>query len=114
MTDYVDPAMVDAINQTQKATMAPQVVLTGADGQAIHAVAASAALAIQDAVDALRHSTAIATTASGIALTQFLASGDPRYLEALGQAQAMVSEAVSHLGAVGEAASKIVQEFPSG
>jgi hypothetical protein len=112
--DTVDPEIIDVINQTQMATMEHQVVLTGGAGKAYQAVAASAALAIQDAVDALRHSTAIATTASGMALAQFLASGDSRYLEALGPAQAMVDKAVQSLAAVGQAAGTIVKEFPSG
>ncbi|HEX8450421.1 MAG TPA: hypothetical protein VF652_12585 [Allosphingosinicella sp.] len=97
MIDTVDPSIVDAV-----------------DGKAYQAVAASAALAIQDAVDALRHTTAIATTASGIALSQFLASGDERYLTALPALQQMVAGAVGDFAAVGEAAAKIVSEFPSG
>lgn len=114
MTAAVDPSILEAINAAQSATMDLQVVKTGADGRAYQAVAASAAIAIQDAVDALRHSTAIATTASGMALTQFLASGDPRYLDALGQAQMMVDAAIQSLVDVGNAAGTIVKEFPSG
>lgn len=110
----VDPAIVDAINQSQMATMGHQVVLTGGAGKAYQAVAASAALAIQDAVDALRHSNAVATSAWGMALAQFLASGDPRYLEALGQIQAMVEGATENFARVGAAATMVVTEFPSG
>ncbi len=114
MTGTVDPTIVDAINQAESATMAAQVVATGAGGKAYQAVAASAALAIQDAVDALRHTTAIATTASGIALTQFLASGDERYLKAVQYAQSMVTNAVSDFAAVGAAAGTMLKDFPSG
>ena len=110
----VDPTIVDAINQAQTATMSPQVVLTGGAGKAYQAVAASAALAIQDAVDALRHTTTIATTASGIALAQFLASGDDRYLEALSATQTMVTSAIEDFARVGAAAAVVVKEFPSG
>lgn len=110
----VDPAIVDAVNQAQMATMSPQVVLTGGAGKAYQAVAASAALAIQDAVDALRHSSTIATSASGMALAQFLASGDPRYLEALAAVQEMMVSATQNFAAVGTAAAAIVKEFPSG
>ena len=110
----VDPSIVDTINQTQMATTSPQVVLTSADGKAYHAVAQAAALAIQDAADALRHATAIATSASGIALAQFLATGDERYLKAMTATQTMVTDAIADFSAVGVAASTIVKEFPSG
>jgi hypothetical protein len=110
----VDPGIVDAINQTHRATMSPQVVLTDGAGKAYQAVAASAALAVQDAVDALRHASAIATSASGIALAQFLASGDPRYLDALSQSQAMVAKAIEDFERIGASAARVVKDFPSG
>jgi hypothetical protein len=110
----VDPAIVDAINQTQKATLDPQVVLAAGAGKAYQAVAQSAALAIQDAVDALRQTSMVSASAIGIALAQFLASGDPRYLEAIPAAQAMVDEAIEDFRALALAASEVVKEFPSG
>ena len=110
----VDPSIVDAVNQSQMATMTPQVVLTSGAGKAYQAVAQSAALAVQDAVDALRQTSTIATSASGMALAQFLASGDPRYLDALAASQALVDNAIANLAAVGAAASAALKEFPSG
>jgi hypothetical protein len=110
----VDPVIVDAINQTEMATMQQQVVKTGGAGKAYQAVAQSAALAIQDAVDALRHTSTVATSASGMALAQFLASGDPRYLDVLAQTQAMVTKGIEDLRATGAAAAQIVKDFPSG
>jgi hypothetical protein len=110
----VDPSIVDTIKQTEIATMSAQVVKTGADGKARQAVAQAVALAVQDAAAALRHTTAIATSASGIALAHFLASGDERYLDALAATQTMVSSAIANFGAVGAAAAAILNEFPSG
>lgn len=110
----VDPRIVDAINQSQQATMAPQVVLSSARGSAYHAVAQSAAIAVQDAADALRNATSIAAAASGTALSQYLATGDARFLEVLPQARQMVGQAIEDFSAVGAAASAIVKEFPSG
>lgn len=110
----VDPSIVDTINQVETATMDAQVVMTGGAGKAYQAVAAAAALAIQDAVDALRHTNTVATSAAGIALAQFLASGDPRYLDALGPIQAMVGKATEDFNAIGASAIKIVEAFPSG
>lgn len=110
----VDPGIVDAINQTQKATLDPQVVLTAGAGKAYQAVAQSAALAIQDAVDALRQASTVSASATGIALAQFLASGDPRYLEAIPAAQTMMAKAIEDFRALASAASEVVKGFPSG
>ena len=110
----IDPSIIDAIDRTQHATISPPVELKQGAGKAYQAVAASAAMAIQDAVDVLRHTSTVATSASGMALAQFLATGDPRYLDALVQSQAMVDKAVTNLAAVSTAAAKVVKEFPSG
>jgi hypothetical protein len=110
----VDPTITDAIVETQQATLSnPDIVTASASGKAYLAVAQSAALAIQDAVDALRHNGAIATSASGIALAQFLASGDSRYLDALSAAQAMMTKAIEDFAKVGEAAVATLNAFPS-
>ncbi|HEY0311473.1 MAG TPA: hypothetical protein VGC56_03165 [Allosphingosinicella sp.] len=114
MSETVDPAVIDVVNQSQSATMSHQTELTSGAGKAYHAVAASAALAIQDAVDRLRQTGTLATSASGIALAQFLASGDPRYLEALGPIQAMMEKAVGNAASVCAAMSIAVREFPAG
>jgi hypothetical protein len=79
---------------------------------AYRAVTASAAMAIQDAVDAHRHACTIATTACGVALAQFLASGDPRYLDALAESRAMVDKAAGNFAAISAAAIKLVADFP--
>jgi len=110
----VNAQIVDVINQTQVATMSPQVVLTSGAGRAHAAVAQAAAIAIQDSADALRNASTVATAAAGTALAQFLASGDPRYLEALGPARDMVDKAIADYVAISAASAKIVKEFPSG
>ena len=112
--DGVDSKILDALTQTMRATtMTPEALTATANGKAYQAVAQSAALAIQDAVDALRGTTAIATTASGIALAQFLSTGDPRYLEVLERAQQMVNSAIADFSAIGGAATSLLNEFPS-
>jgi phage-related tail fiber protein len=113
-TAYVDPQVVDAINQIQAAVLTEQVVRTAAAGKAYQAVAQSAALAVQDAADMLRNVGTVATTASAVALSQFLASGDPSYLEAIDRAQAMVDKAIADYSAVGAASAALVKNFPSG
>ena len=110
----VNPQVVDAINQMQMAVLSPQVVLTSGAGKAYQSVAQSAAIAVQDATDALRNVTTIAATATAAATAQFLASGDPRYLEALPQMAGIVDKAIADYKAVGEAAASILKAFPSG
>jgi len=110
----VNAQIVDMISQSQAATMAHQAVLTAGAGKAYQAVAQSAAIAVQDAADALRNATTVANAANATALSQFLASGDPRYLEALPAVRAMVDRAIADFQAVGIAASTMLKEFPSG
>jgi hypothetical protein len=110
----VDPRIIDAINQAQTATLDHQVVLTDGAGKAYHAVAQAAAIAVQDAADALRGMTALASTAAGVALAQYLATGEPRFLEALDRSRGLVDKAIADYAAIGEASAKIVKDFPAG
>ena len=110
----VNAQIVDMIDHSQRATMAPQIVLTGGAGKAYQAVAQAAAIAIQDAADALRNATTVANAASATALSQFLASGDPRYLDALPYVGAMIDKAIADFEAIGTAASGMLKNFPSG
>jgi hypothetical protein len=114
MPTHVDPQIIDLINQVQTATMSQQVVLTSGAGKAYQSVAQSAAIAIQDAADALRNVSTIATTAAGVAMAQLLATGDSKYQTALNEAQAMMKSATEDFSKVGEAASKVLTNFPSG
>jgi hypothetical protein len=116
MTDptTVNAQVVDVINQVQMATMQPQVVLTSGAGKAYQSVAQSSATAVQDAADALRNITTIATTASGVAMAQYLATGEEKYTKVLTEAQAMMKAATEDFGAIGMAASTVLRQFPSG
>ena len=81
-------------------------------GRAYQLIAQSAAIAVQDAADALRNITSVATTAAGVAMAQFLASGDPASLEILGHARTMVDDAIADYAAIGAASVKILAELP--
>src|SRR4051794_8614232 len=83
-----------------------------AAGRAYQLVAQSAAIAMQDATDALRNITTLATTAAGVAMAQFLASGDPASLELLGHARKMVDDAIADYARIGAASATILREFP--
>lgn len=110
----VDPQIIDAINQIQKAVLSPQVIVTGGAGKAYQAVAQSALIAIQDAADALRGVSTIAATSSAVALTRFLSTGDPKYLLGVTAARDMVTAATDDLARVGAVAGALVGSFPSG
>jgi hypothetical protein len=114
MPNTVDPQIIDVINQVQMANMAPQVVLTSGAGKAYQSVAQSAAIAIQDAADALRNVSTIATTAAGVAMAQLLATGEPKYADALNTAQSMMKSATDDFTQIGLSASTILKNFPSG
>jgi hypothetical protein len=109
----VNPQVIDIINQAQKATMSPQVVLTSGAGKAYQSVAQSTAIAIQDATDALRNISTIATTATGVVVAQLLA-GDEKNSPMLQQIQSIMASATQDYVAIGQAATQILKEFPSG
>jgi hypothetical protein len=110
----VDAVIVDAINQIQFAVLSPQSVRTSGAGKAYQLVAHSAALAVQDAANALSGMSTIAATASGVALTRFLTTGDPKYLAGVAAAVDMVKLATDDFARISAAASAAVNGFPSG
>jgi len=110
----VNAQVIDLINQAQLATMSPQVVQTSGAGKAYQSVAQSAAIAVQDAADALRNISTIATTAVGVAMAQYLATGEKKYADAMSQAQLLMQGATSDFTAVGSAAANVLKGFPPG
>lgn len=110
----VNPQVIDAINQVQLATMSPQVVLTSGAGKAYQSVAQSTAIAVQDATDALRNISTIATTAAGVAMAQYLATGEPRYANVLTKAQELMQGATEDFTKIGSAAATVLKGFPAG
>jgi hypothetical protein len=109
----VDARILDAINQIQTAVLSPQVVRTSGAGKAYQSVAHSAAIAVQDAADALRGVSIIAATGSGVAMTRFLATGDAKYLLGVTAAQDMVKLAIEDFARIGAAAAEALRGFPS-
>jgi len=110
----VNAQVIELINQSQRATMSQQVVQTSGAGKAYQSVAQSAAIAVQDAADALRNISTIATTAVGVAMAQYLATGEKKYADALGHAQALMQGATSDFKDVGTAAATVLKGFPPG
>ena len=112
----VNPQVIDIINQAQTATMSHQVVLTSGAGKAYQSVAQSSAIAIQDATDALRNITTMATSAAGIAIAQMLANPATaeKYAPVLKEAQSIMTNAAADYATIGKNAASILQEFPAG
>lgn len=111
----VNPLITDVITQTQRATLTKGPIQASGQGKAYQSVAQSTAIAVQDATDALRNVTTVASTAAGVALAQILATGNAEpYQPTLDSAKAMVATAIQDFAAVGEAAGKVLSSFPSG
>lgn len=110
----VNAQVIDVINQVQLATMSPQVVLTSGAGKAYQSVAQSTAIAVQDATDALRNISTIATTAMGVAMAQLLATGDQKYATALDKAKELVQDATEDYAKIGSTAAAVLKGFPAG
>jgi hypothetical protein len=83
------------------------------DTDAAAGAAQAAAIAVQDAVDALRNATTLATVASGAAFLQFLETGDSRYLEALQHGGKLVDKAIADYGAIGDVSRALLARGPS-
>jgi hypothetical protein len=107
----IDQALIDAVVHSRDAVMGPQVILTSGNGKAYQAVAQSAAIAIQDAADSLRNISTVATTAAGVALAQYLATGDDKYKEILNATQTVMTSATTDFTNIGTAAVGILKSF---
>jgi len=110
----VNPQVIDAINQSQTAAMSAQVVLTSGAGKAYQSVAQSAAIAVQDATDALRNISTITTTAAGVIIAQMMVNPNTPNASILTTLQNVMTKATEDYVAIGAAAAGIVNEFPSG
>lgn len=110
----LDDAIYEAVINARDSVMAQQTILTSGAGKAYQSVAQTAAIAIQDAADSLRNISTIATTAAGVALAQYLATGDESYGNVLKAAQSVMSNATTDFKSVGDAATHIMNNFKSG
>lgn len=112
-TTTVNPKVIDMINQAQAAAMDHQVVKTSGAGKAYQSVAQSAAIAVQDATDALRNISTISSTAAGVIVAQMVA-GNEANSQVLTQIQTLMTNATDDYERIGAAAIKILTAFPSG
>lgn len=76
------------------------------------AVAQSTAMAIQDATDNLRNLSTITTTAIGVALSKLLATGEPKYVKVIEEAQKVMTKGAENFADISAKATKVAQEYP--
>lgn len=81
-------------------------------GSAHHAIAHSSAIAMQDATDNLRNLNTLSTTAIGVALSQYVLTGDPKYGEMIEQAQKIVSNGADNFEMVGTKVASVFKQLP--
>lgn len=104
----------NAINTAQQVTMSPAVVRASGAGKAYQSVSQTAAIAVQDAADNLRNVSTISTTALGVAMAQYVATGEKKYADAIKEAQQLVSSAAEDFEKIGKAAATVLKDFPAG
>ncbi len=109
-----DSDLAASLQLAQGALLTAPAIVSQGSGKAYLSVAQSMAIAVQDATDGLRNTTTVATTAMGVALSQFLATKDPSYLQALAPAQDMIDASAKTLATVSSTASDTLKTFPSG
>ena len=107
----IDQALIEAVNNSREAVMQPNTIAASGQGKAYQAVAQTAAIAIQDAADALRNISTVATTAAGVALAQYLATGKPQYADVLTETQKVMASATTDFTNIGKAATDILKNF---
>lgn len=101
-------------NALTEFTYTPQIISEGA-GKAYQSVAQSMAIAIQDATDNLRNLNSITSTAIGVALAEGIATGNmSTYKDVLTEVNKVLTNATTNFGTLGDAATKIAKQFPSG
>lgn len=114
MADNLNPKIVDSFQQAQNFAMGA-VMQASAAGKAYHSVAHATACAIQDAADHLRNTSTIAGTAIGVALAEWMETGDREsFDEVFEVATKTVTSATESFSAVGSAAAAILRSYPSG
>lgn len=80
-----------------------------AANNAKQSIAQSTALAMSDATDNLRNLNTLSSTAIGVALSQFIETGDPKFSAVIHEAQDVVTRGVENFGAVGEKVATVLQ-----
>lgn len=100
----VDPQVRDAVNAIRAV---PTPNISAADNNAQQMVALSAALAVQDATDALRAMSIVSEVIASMAVAKFLASGDEKPLLGVTAAQDLMKTAIEEFSSISAAAAAL-------
>ena len=79
--------------------------------KAKQSVAQSTSIAVQDAADNLRNLNTISTTAIGVALAELIATGDPKYVTVIEQAQKIMEKGTANFADLGSKAAEVAKGF---
>ncbi|MUK39197.1 hypothetical protein GNP82_16720 [Aliivibrio fischeri] len=79
----------------------PTNPIESAKNNATQSIAHSSAMALSDATDNLRNLSSIGTTAIGVALSQFIETGDSKYLDGIDKAGEVVTQAINNFSEIG-------------
>ncbi|PQJ55648.1 hypothetical protein BTO01_22385 [Vibrio jasicida] len=87
----------------------PPKPVESAKNTATQSIAQSSAMALSDATDNLRNISSIGTTAIAVALSQFIETGDSKYLDGIDKANAVVDNAISNFSEIGKKAKENIE-----
>ncbi|NVK72148.1 hypothetical protein C0J08_20175 [Marinomonas sp. CT5] len=82
-----------------------------ATDKARQSIAQSTAIAVQDAADNLRNLNTISTTAIGVAMAELIATGDPKYITVIEQAQKVMEKGTANFAELGTKAADVAKGF---
>lgn len=80
----------------------PPEPANAAVNSAQQSIAQSTAIALADATDNLRNLNTLSTTAIGVALSQYIETGDAKFSSIIQEAQQIVTRGTDNFSAVGE------------
>lgn len=86
----------------------PPEPASGAINSAQQSIAQSTAIALADATDNLRNLNTLSTTAIGVALSQYIETGDAKFSDIIQEAQQVATRGTDNFSAVGEKISNVL------
>ena len=86
----------------------PPEPANAAVNNAQQSIAQSTAIALADATDNLRNLNTLSTTAIGVALAQYIETGDAKFGGIIAEAQQVVSRGTDNFSSVGEKISDVL------
>ncbi len=110
-----NPQITNSMQVLQQATLTSDVIRHSGAGKAYQSVAQTTAIAIQDAADQLRNMNTISATATGVAISQMLATGEvDKFQSILVQIESVLTQSNQNFLCVGQNSSEILRQFPDG